>query len=257
MSRPTVDLDGKRILVTGGGAGLGRGLCVHFGSAGARVVVTGRGPNVEETVAAIREAGGEALSARCDATRASDVEGAVALAVDRLGGLDAMVHNATSRSSSIVSSIEDLTEDAWRDHLAVSVRAGYLCARAALPHLEQSRGALVLMTSPAAMEGSATLPGYAAVKGALRGMTKSLALEWGPRGVRVVAVSPLARTPALDNAFIENPELEGRLEALVPLGWIGEPEPDVAPVVAWIVSDGGRYVTGQTVVVDGGRFTGL
>ncbi len=88
-------------------------------------------------------------------------------------------------------------------------------------------------------------------------MTKSLALEWGPRGVRVVAVSPLARTPALDNAFIENPQLEGRLEALVPLGWIGESESDVAPVVAWIVSDGGRYVTGQTVVVDGGRFTGL
>ena len=113
------------------------------------------------------------------------------------------------------------------------------------------------MTSPAAMEGSSTLPAYGTVKGALRGFAKSLALEEGPNGVNVTAISPLAVTPALHRAFKSNPNLEARLEQLVPLGWVGDPLLDIAPVVAFLLGDGARYINGQTVVVDGGRFTGL
>jgi NAD(P)-dependent dehydrogenase (short-subunit alcohol dehydrogenase family) len=107
------------------------------------------------------------------------------------------------------------------------------------------------------MEGSPLLPGYAAVKGALRGFTKSLAIEWGPLGVTVAAISPLAMSPALVNAYLENPDLEPRLRTLVPLGRVGEPVLDIAPVVAFLASAGSRYITGQTIIVDGGRFTTL
>lgn len=256
MSAPGY-LGGKVVVVTGAGGGLGRALCIHLASVGAHVVAAGRHDNVDETVAAACDVGGEVVAARCDVTDAAQVEAAVGAGLERWGRLDAMVHNATARSSSVVSTVEDLDPAAWGDHLSVSVRGAFNCARAALPYLEATQGSLVLMTSPAAMEGSVTLPGYAAVKGAIRAMTKSLALEWGGLGVRVVALSPLCRTPALDNAFRENPELEARLEALVPLGRVGDAEVDVAPAVAWMVGDGARYVTGQTIVVDGGRFTGL
>ncbi len=107
------------------------------------------------------------------------------------------------------------------------------------------------------MEGTLTLPAYGIVKGALRGFVKSLAREWGPLGVNVVLVSPLAASPAMTNAIREDPTLEARLASRVPLGRLGDPETDIGPVVAFLVGDGARYITGQTIVVDGGRFMGL
>jgi 3-oxoacyl-[acyl-carrier protein] reductase len=101
------------------------------------------------------------------------------------------------------------------------------------------------------------LPAYAAVKGAMRGFAKSLAVEWGPLGIGVTVLSPLALTPALENAYKENPELEPRLRKLVPLGRVGDPLTDIAPVITFLVGDASRYVTGQTIIVDGGRFTTL
>ena len=100
-------------------------------------------------------------------------------------------------------------------------------------------------------------PLYGVVKGALRGFAKSLAREWAPLGHTVTAVSPLAATEALDQAFINDPTLRDRLTAKVPLGWFGDPLEDIAPPVLFLLSDAARYVTGQTLVVDGGRFMNL
>jgi 3-oxoacyl-[acyl-carrier protein] reductase len=255
VTERTGRLAGRVVLVTGAGAGIGRALCAGCAAEGALVVATGRGGNVDETVEIASQRGGHCIGVRCDVTSRSDVGRAVATAVDRYGGLDAMIHNATSRRSSEVAELASLDPTLWDDHVAVSVRGAYLCAHAAFTHLRARRGCLLVMTSPAGIEGSATLPAYGAVKGALRGFAKSLAVEWGPSGVRVVAVSPLAATPALANAYRENPALEPRLRRLVPLGRVGDPDVDIAPVVAFLVGDDARYVTGQTVVVDGGRFT--
>lgn len=261
---PPAVLAGKVVLVTGGGSGIGRSICTYCAAAGASVVVTGPDDrSIDETAslaadeAARAGSGGRAVAVRTDVSSAEQVHAAVAMAVERFGGLDAMVHNATSRKSSEVGTISSITEADWDDHVAVSLDGAYHCAQAALPWLQQRGGRLVVMTSPAAMEGTSTLPAYAAVKGALRGLAKGLAIEWGPLGVTVAAVSPLAMSPSLANAYRENPALEARLQKLVPLGRVGEPFFDVAPVIGFLASDASRFVTGQTIVVDGGRFTTL
>jgi 3-oxoacyl-[acyl-carrier protein] reductase len=250
-------LAGRVILVTGSGAGIGRAICLGAAGAGAAVVVTGPGDNAAETAALITDAGGQALFVRTDVTVATDVETAVAEGVARYGGLDAVVHNATSRLSSAAVTVDDIDLELFDDHMAVSLGGAYHCARAALPHLQARQGAFVTMTSPAGLEGSVALPAYGTVKGAMRGLVKSLAVEWGPLGVTAVCVSPLARTPALDAAYLENPSLEPRLRRVVPLGRIGDPQTDIAPVVVFLLGDGARYISGQTIVVDGGRYTGL
>lgn len=248
-------LDGRVVLVTGGGGGVGRGISQACAAAGAQVVVAARGESGDETVAAITGRGGAAVAVRCDVTVLADVHAAVAHARAAFGGLDAMVHNATSRSSSQPHALEDADLDLWEEHAAVSVRGSFHCARAAHAALAERRGSLVLLTSPAGIEGSGPLAFYGMVKAAQRGMIKALAQEWGPTGVRVNGIAPLAVTEALDRAFEADPTLQANLEALVPMGYLGEPEADVGYVAAFLVSDWARYVTGQTLVVSGGRFT--
>jgi NAD(P)-dependent dehydrogenase (short-subunit alcohol dehydrogenase family) len=246
-------LDGRGMVVTGAGGGVGRGIALACAAAGADVVVASPRGNGVDTVAAITSRGGSATWVRCDVTVAADVAAAVETAVARRG-LHALVHNATSRRSSEPTRIEDLDATGWEDHAGVSLRGALHCARAAYPALTATKGRFILMTSPAGMEGSVMLPGYGMVKGALRGFAKSLAREWASEGVTVTVVSPLAETPAMTNAYREDPALRARIARRVPLGRLGDAETDIGPVVAFLASDAARYVTGQTVPVDGGRF---
>ena len=167
------------------------------------------------------------------------------------------MHNATSRHSSVVGPLSELEADVFEDHLAVSVNGAFNCAKAALPHLRERHGRMVFMTSPAAMEGSATLPAYGTVKGALRGFAKSLALEEGPTRRQHHLGLPTRRHPRNVQRLSVQSRLEPRLRKLVPLGRVGDPLLDIAPVVAFLLGEGARYMTGQTLVVDGGRYTGL
>lgn len=256
MTVPTRTLDGKVVLVTGGGAGIGRAISLVCAEAGAHVVVVAPGANGRET-AQLADAITPSVAVTADVTVADDMQRAVAAALERFGRLDAIVHNATSRHSSGVEAIDDIDDATWDDHVAVSLRGAYHCASAGLDALRHTRGRFVVMTSPAGIEGSAARPAYSAVKGAVRGFVKSLALEWGPYDVTVVAVSPLAMTPAMEHAYEADPGLEDRLKQLVPLGRMGDPTADIAPVVRFLLEDGSRYITGQTLIVDGGRFTAL
>jgi 3-oxoacyl-[acyl-carrier protein] reductase len=246
-------LSDRTIVITGAGAGVGRGIALACAARGAHVVVASPRDNGAETVRLVTDRGGRAEWVRCDVTARGDVDALVA-SVDRI---DAFVHNATSRRSSEPHNVEDIDDEQWADHAAVTLRASYFCAVAAFPKLRAAAGTLILMTSPAGMDGSRTFPAYGAVKGALRGFGKSLAREWGPAGVRVNLVSPLAMTPAMENAVREDPALGGRLARRVPLGHVGDPEADVGAAVAFLAGPDARYVTGQTLVVDGGRFLGL
>ncbi len=250
-------LDGRSVVVTGGAAGVGRGIAQACAAVGAHVVVASRNENGRAVVDEITQRGGRASWERCDVTDRDDVERVVARTVDRTGALHAVVHNATSNQSSVPHRLESVTPELWDDHASVSLRGAYHCAHAALPALRTTRGTMLVMTSPAGVEGSAMLPLYATVKGALRGFAKSLAREWAPLGVTVNVVSPLAFSPAMVNAIAEDPAMEERLNRRVPLGRVGDPETDVGVAVAFLLSPDAAYITGQTIGIDGGHFMSL
>jgi len=252
---PGRSLEGRVVLVTGAGRGVGRGVVDALAAAGASIVASvHHGADSAPLVAAV---GGRTVAPVCDVTRRADVDAAVACAVDTFGGLDALVHNAVSNRSNEITDLEAASPALVAEHMAVSVRALLYLAQAAHPHLAARRGAMVVLTSPAGMQGTHDRALYGTVKGAQRGFLKALAREWGPDGIRVNGVAPLAMTPALERAFAGDPGMEARLSRIVPLGWFGDPARDIGPAVAYLCGDGARYVTGQTLVVSGGRFTAL
>lgn len=250
----TATLTGRTVLVTGAAAGVGRGIALACAAAGAHVVVASRRENGLELVDAIEARGHAASWARCDVTELESVTATVDEAVARTGALHAVVHNATSIHSSQPHRLEAVDRTLFDDHVAVSLRGAYHCAAAAHDALATAGGTLIVMTSPAGMEGSATLPLYATVKGALRGFAKSLAREWAPDGVTVNVVSPLALSPAMEHAIAADPAMEERLNRRVPLGRVGDPETDVGAAVAFLVGPDAHYITGQTLGIDGGHF---
>ena len=180
---------------------------------------------------------------------------AVDAAVDRFGGLDCLIHNAVAPVGE-PHKVEDVPDATWQAMMSTAVRASYYCAQAAFAQLEARGGTFILLTSAAGVEGSPYIPAYGVVKAAQRGLAKSLAREWGPLGIRVNCIAPVAMTPAMAVSAQKSPVfLEGRLMDRTPLRRIGEPEPDIGPVAVFLASDLSRYVTGQTIVVDGGGFT--
>ena len=251
-------LAGRAAIVTGAGQGVGQGIAAALAARGASVVVAARRAETgEPAAAAIRDAGGEASCVVTDVTRRGDVERCVAETVARYGSLHVMVHNAFHGGPP--HRLENVDAALWTVNSRTAVWGSYYCARFAAPHLQAAgpQGRLLLVTSPAGVEGSVNLPVYSAVKAAQRAIAKSLAREWGPYGVTVNCVAPVAETPALAQAFTATPVLRERLEARTALGRIGDAERDVGAVAAFLASDDGGYVTGQTIVCDGGSFLGL
>ena len=251
MSRPTV-------LITGAGAGVGRGIALSFGEARWNVAVTAHHGETGRAVAdEILGMGGSAMWTETDVTNLDALESAFNRTAAQCGGIDAVIHNAISNRSNEPVDLETASLELWEEHAAVSIRALYDIARLAHPYLEAARGSLLTLQSPAGIHGSERLSFYAMAKGFQRGFVKSLAREWGPAGIRVNGLAPLAMTAALEQAMRNDPTMHDRLTAVIPAGRFGDPHDDIGPPAVWLCSEGARYVTGQTLIVSGGRFTAL
>jgi 3-oxoacyl-[acyl-carrier protein] reductase len=251
-------LQGRTAIVTGAGQGVGEGIARAMAAAGANVVIAARRVETGEPAAeAIRARGHSAICLQCDVAQRADIDRVVADTVERFGGLDVMVHNALSPVGP-VAEVQHGADETWEGLMRTAVRASFACAQAAFPHLRKRAGSsYLLLTSPAGIEGSGDRATYGAAKAAQRGFAKSLAREWGPHGIRVNLIGPVAMTPAMETAYKANPELEARLVGRTPLRRVGEPEADIGGVAVFLASDMARYVTGQTIIADGGGFLGL
>ena len=245
-------LTGYSVLITGAWEGLGRGLALAAGAAGAGVVVTALDLCAAEGVAEeIRSRGGRAVACACDVRRRSDIAAAAAIARAEFGKLDAFVHNAND-SGAAARSVDAIQDSDWAGPVAVGLRPIYFAAHEVLPALIETQGTMVLLTSPAGIDGTATLPVYSMVKGAQRALAKSLAREWGPLGVRVNAVSPSAVTPALAAYLEREPHMRPHMIKRAALRRMGDPALDIGRAMNFLIGPGARFVSGQTLIVSGG-----
>ena len=245
------DLTGKKALVTGGGRGLGRAIAVGLAEHGADVAVTSRTVGeLDETAATVRDAGRECLVVPGDASRKSEIDRVVGEVADQWGRIDILVNNAGVDASAPAI---DYTEADWDFVLDVNLKAYFFFAQAVGKVMIRGGGGAIANNSSICGEVAVrNISAYNISKGGVNMLTKSLALEWAPHGIRVNAFSPAYMEVFMPGAAAEHDEAkEQAVRDLTPLARRGRPDELVGPVV-FLVSAASSYVTGEVLMVDGG-----
>jgi glucose 1-dehydrogenase len=252
-------LEGKNVLVTGGSSGIGQAIAVRFAEYGSNLAINylRRPEEAAETeeqvnacVAKVQREGVRDVLVGADVSNEDDVVRMVGEAVDRLGGIDVLVNNAgiqISRPS------HGLSSDDFDKVLAVNLRGAFMCAREAIKHWldEDKPGSIVNVSSVHQLIPKPDYLGYSVSKGGMQNLTRTLALEYAGRGVRVNGVGPGATITPINRAWVEDPEKRAQVEEHIPMRRAGTAD-EMAGVTAFLASDDAAYITGQTLFVDGG-----
>ena len=245
-----VKLSGKTAVVTGGAGGIGRAVTRVFVREGARVLFVDvdddRGRALE---AELTGTGGEAKFLQTDISRRESAEQIRDAAVAAFGGIDILVNNAhASRQAPLLEHTPEMFELSFGTGFYPTVHLMQAC----YPQLKQARGSVVNFGSGSALDGMPTQTSYAAAKEAIRALSRVAANEWAADGIRVNVVCPFAATEGVQAWQQAFPDRAAAAAAKVPLQRIGDPETDIAPVVVFLASDDSKYMTGQTLMADGG-----
>ena len=256
MTQTVTSLAGKVALITGAAKGIGRGIARQLSMKGAAVVLADIDHQIgQETARSLVASGAPASFIEADISSEEAVTSAVAHAKDRFGALDILVNNA---GVNLHFDATAMTSEEWDESMAVDLKGAWLCCKHALPEmLTRGGGVIVNIASVHATMTTYNAFPYAAAKAGLVGMTKSLALDWGKRNVRVVAVSPgWILSDLVIDLFADQAgtDYEQTVTASIPAGFIGTPD-DVGQLVAFLVSDEARYITGTEILIDGGIST--
>ncbi|MCK6452484.1 MAG: SDR family oxidoreductase [Alphaproteobacteria bacterium] len=244
-------LDGKVAVVTGSSKGIGRSAAEIMASLGARVVISSRKPEACAAVAAgIAKAGGEAVAIPCNVSRRAEVEALVARTTGKLGPVDILVCNAAVNP--VYGPLAQMTDEAFDRIMNANVKSTLWLANLVIPGMAaRGGGAMIIVSSIAGIRGTDVIGGYGISKAADFALARNLAVEWGPKNVRVNCVAPgLVRTD-FARALWEDPQNLARRTAATPLRRIGEPE-DIGGIVAFLAAPAARFITGQIIVADGG-----
>jgi glucose 1-dehydrogenase len=252
-------LKGKNVLVTGGSSGIGQAIAVRFAEYGSGVAINYlRQPEeareTEEQVHAcinkVQQEGVQDVLVQGDVSQEDDVVRMVAEAVDGLGGLDVLVNNAGIQIS---RPTDELSSEDFDKVLAVNLRGSFMCAREAIKHFlaEEKPGVIINISSVHQLIPKPSYLGYSASKGGMQNLTRTLALEYAGKGIRVNGVGPGATVTPINRAWIDDPEKRKQVEEHIPMQRAGDAD-EMAGVTAFLASDDAAYITGQTIFVDGG-----
>src|SRR5437899_1286136 len=245
------DLSGKVAIVTGSSRGIGRAIAEAFAEAGARVVISSRNQEpCDEVAAAIRAKGGEAIAVTARISDKAQLENLVAKTREAWGRIDILVCNAAVNPH--YGSLEELTDEVFERMMVNNVLSNLWLSRMVAPDMRERRdGAIIFIISTAALRASTMLGMYGVTKAADYALCRNLAAEWGPDNVRVNCIAPSVVTTQFARVLYEDPERRAAREAGTLLRRLAEPE-DLAGVALMLASRAGNYITGQTIVLDGG-----
>jgi glucose 1-dehydrogenase len=252
-------LEGKNVLVTGGSSGIGQAIAVRFAEYGANVAINylrrpeeaaGTEEQVQACVGKVRREGVRDVLVGGDVSREEDVVRMVGDAVAGLGGIDVLVNNAGIQIS---RPTEELSSDDFDRVLGVNLRGAFMCAREAIRHFlaADKAGSIVNISSVHQLIPKPGYVGYSASKGGMQNLTRTLALEYAGRGIRVNGIGPGATVTPINRAWIDDPEKRRQVEEHIPMKRAGDAD-EMAGVTAFLSSDDAAYITGQTIFVDGG-----